>query len=273
MTQSQDSPTMIDAQLVVESGKKGETPMILGRTVVVLPTYNEAENLPRMVSRLQELPISDLWILVVDDNSPDGTGRTAEYLRMRYTRLQVIHRPSKLGLGTAYVEGFKWALEMGANYVVQMDSDLSHDPEQIPFMLAECTRADVIVGSRYVEGGELEPNWAVHRKLLSAGANAYARTLLRSKVKDVTGGYKCWSRRALEQLELDTIRSNGYAFQIEMAHRVQRLGLRVCEVPIRFYERDGGVSKMSASVILEAAWRVCELTVRPWQTPHQERSK
>ncbi len=273
MTRTQDSPAVVDAQVVVDSGKKTRPPTISGRTVVVLPTYNEAENLPRMVSRLQALPISDLWILVVDDNSPDGTGRIAEYLRMRYTRLQVIHRPSKLGLGTAYVEGFQWALEMGADFVIQMDCDLSHEPEQIPLMLTACSEADVIVGSRYVEGGELEPNWGAHRKLLSAGANAYARTLLRSNVRDVTGGFKCWSRRALELLELETIRSNGYAFQIEMAHRVQRLGLRVREVPIRFYERDGGVSKMSASVILEAAWRVCQLTMRPWRTPRQKRSK
>jgi dolichol-phosphate mannosyltransferase len=219
---------------------------------------------------LQALPITELRILVVDDNSPDGTGLIAESLHSNYANLQVIHRPRKLGLGTAYVVGFQHALKTDVDSVIQMDCDLSHEPETIPHMLTALGEADVIVGSRYVPGGELEATWGLHRKMLSACANAYARTLLGAKASDMTGDFKCWRRRALERMELESIRSNGYAFQIEMAHRAQQLGLRIREIPIRFFERNGGVSKMSASVIFEAAWRVCVLRIRPWSPRSQD---
>lgn len=233
-----------------------------GRTVVVLPTYNEAKNLPLMVEALVNLSLPDLHILVVDDDSPDGTGLIAEALRKPYPQVHVIHRPDKQGLGTAYVEGFKWALDMGADYIVQMDADLSHEPARIPQMLDFMDGNDVVVGSRYVKGGEVDPAWSRSRRLLSAFANLYARTILRSKVNDITGGFKCWKRSALEKIDLDSIRSNGYAFMIEMNHRCQALGLQVEEYPIHFYERSGGVSKMSRAVILEAAWRVWEIRFR-----------
>jgi len=152
---------------------------------------------------------------------------------------------------------------MGADYVIQMDADLSHDPKRIPSMLQAAKEADVVVGSRYVEGGEVDRDW--RRKLLSAGANLYARTILRANVRDLTGGFRCMSRRTLEDSELNTIQSNGYAFQIEMAHRFQQLGLRVREIPIHFYERDGGVSKMSTHVMFEAAWRVWHMRLMSWQ--------
>lgn len=234
----------------------------LPRTVVVLPTYNEAKNLPLMVQALVDLDLPDLKILVVDDNSPDGTGQIAETLRKEYPQLYVLHRPRKQGLGPAYVQGFRQALEMGADYIVQMDADLSHEPDCIPQMLQAMDGNDVVVGSRYVDGGEVDPSWSLSRKLLSATANRYARTILGSRVHDVTGGFKCWKRGALEKVSLDSIRSNGYAFQIEMANRCQLLGLRVKEHPICFYERNGGVSKMSFAVVLEAVWRVWLMRLR-----------
>lgn len=235
------------------------------RTVVVIPTYNEAKNLPRLVKALETLELPDLWILVVDDNSPDGTGQIAEELRTSYPKIEIIHRAGKLGLGTAYVEGFQRALEMGAEYVVQMDADLSHEPGRIPLMLEAAQDADVVIGSRYIEGGELDPGWGRLRVLLSGWANLYARTILAAEQRDMTGGFRCWSRSAVERLDFATINSNGYAIQIELAYRCQRLGLRVQEIPIHFYERDGGVSKMSSRVMLEAAWRVWQLRLRPWR--------
>ncbi len=235
-----------------------------GRVVVVLPTYNEAKNLPLVVHALVKLDLPDLMVLVVDDDSPDGTGQIAEALRKRYPQVHVIHRTGKLGLGTAYVEGFQWALNHGADFIVQMDADLSHEPIRILDMLDAIDGNDVIVGSRYVTGGEVDPRWSRSRQWLSAFANRYARTILRSNVHDMTGGFKCFKRSALERIDLDSIRSNGYAFQVEIAHRCQRLGLKVAEHPIRFYERNGGVSKMSLSVSAEAAWRVWQLRVLTW---------
>jgi len=224
---------------------------------VVLPTYNEASNLPIIVRELFELPLPSLRILVVDDNSQDGTGRIADDLSDKFgaDRLTVTHRPAKQGLGRAYVDGMIRALEAGAEFVVQMDSDLSHAPEYLPEMLGTLlsTQAAVVIGSRYVTGASLAEEWGWHRRLLSRWASVYVQTLLRMRVRDVTAGFKLWRRSALEAIDLNSVQSNGYSFQVEMNYRAVQLGLKVIEVPIRFYERNAGSSKMSVKVQIESA--------------------
>ena len=233
------------------------------KVVVVLPTYNEAENLPRMVERLFSLGINGLQVLVVDDNSPDGTGDLADELAEKHpTRVSVIHRKGKLGLGSAYVAGFKKALEMGADYIVQMDTDFSHPTERILDMLAAMKDYDVVVGSRYVAGGSVDKSWAVHRKLLSSEGNRYARLVTGLKVRDVTGGFKCFRRKVLEAIELDKVSSDGFAFQTEMAYACQKKGFRVLEIPIIFMDRTHGASKMSFKIIWEAFWKVWQIRGR-----------
>ncbi len=233
------------------------------KLIVVVPTFNEAQNLAALAEQLYALGLAGLEILVVDDASPDGTGALADTLAERYAgRFHVIHRTGQRGLGLAYREGFRRALEDGADLVVQMDADFSHSPEYIPQFVEniEKDHYDVVVGSRYVPGGELDERWGVGRYLLSWWANsAYARPILRLKVKDATAGFKCWRRSALLGIDLNSIRSNGYVFQVEMAYVCQRLGYRVLEIPIYFQDRRIGQSKMSVPVKIEAALRVWQV--------------
>jgi dolichol-phosphate mannosyltransferase len=224
---------------------------------VVLPTYNEAANLPVIVEQLLSLPLTGLKILVADDNSPDGTGQVADELAKRYgaDRLQVLHRPGKQGLGRAYVDGMCRALDAGAEFVVQMDSDLSHAPEYLPQMLGTllASNADVVVGSRYVSGASLAKEWSWRRKALSGFANTYVRVLLRLGIRDVTAGFKLWRASALKTIDVASVRSNGYSFQVEMNYRTIQRGLKVVELPIHFTDRREGESKMSFKVQLESA--------------------
>ncbi|MGA8114683.1 MAG: polyprenol monophosphomannose synthase [Actinocatenispora sp.] len=227
---------------------------------VVLPTYNEADNLPVIVRALLTLPLSGVRVLVVDDNSPDGTGAVADALAEELnadgpTRVSVVHRTVKEGLGRAYVDGMTRALDGGADFVVQMDADLSHPPECIPEMLGtlHSTRADLVIGSRYVTGGVLAEEWKLHRRLLSGWANFYVQRLLSLRIRDVTAGFKLWRADTLRDLQLATVGSNGYSFQVEMNYRAVLRGHKVMEVPIRFEERRQGASKMSLAVQLESA--------------------
>ena len=227
---------------------------------IILPTYNESENLPLLMERLFSLPIPGLNVLVVDDNSPDGTGRIAEELAGRYeNRIRVLHRPGKLGLGSAYIEGFRECLKTPAEFMVQMDSDFSHPPEKLLEMVKAIENADVVIGSRYTQGGALDENWPVTRKMLSAFGNTYARVILGVHMKDLTGGFRLWKRAVVEAIPWERIRSNGYVFQVETAYLTERLGFKIAEVPIYFAERKFGQSKMSLGIQVEAAVRVWQL--------------
>jgi dolichol-phosphate mannosyltransferase len=221
-------------------------------TLVLLPTYNELENLPRMVAAIHEVQ-PRIHILVIDDNSPDGTGALADQLAEADTqaRIHVLHRQGKEGLGKAYIAGFKWGLEHGYDYLQQMDCDFSHRPEDLPKLLEAIRDADLVIGSRYVEGGGVK-NWPWYRFLISRGGGMYARTVLGRSVGDFTGGFNGYRRKVLETLELDRVESNGYSFQIEMKWRTLNAGFRVKEVPILFVEREVGVSKMNSSIVREA---------------------
>ncbi|HEY4458399.1 MAG TPA: polyprenol monophosphomannose synthase [Pseudonocardiaceae bacterium] len=228
---------------------------------MVVPTYNERENLPELVAELMALDVPDLHVLVVDDDSPDGTGRIADGLaESMLDRVGVLHRTDKDGLGRAYVAGMTRALDEGADIVVQMDADLSHPASAIPVMLDELGNSDaaVVLGSRYVEGGSTAQEWAWHRRALSAFANVYVNTVLGLGVKDATAGFKAWRAEALRKIDLSTIQSNGYAFQVETNYRVVRAGMRIAEIPIIFEERAVGASKMTLGVQLESA-------VMPWK--------
>ncbi|MFW5692048.1 MAG: polyprenol monophosphomannose synthase [Chloroflexota bacterium] len=232
---------------------------------IVLPTYNEAENLPGIVQALFALPVDNLHVLVVDDGSPDGTGQLAEEFVTEFPgRMGVLHRPHKAGLGPAYIAGFKHAINTGADYIIQMDADFSHQPHYIPEMLARVeTGADMVLGSRFVRGGSVDPSWSAHRKLLSWWANRlYVPTILRIPVYDATGGYRLWRRETLVGLDLDRIKSSGYVFQVEMAYVTVKLGYRVEEIPIHFPDRQLGESKMDSRIALEAAWRTWSLRRR-----------
>jgi dolichol-phosphate mannosyltransferase len=225
-----------------------------------MPTYNEAENLPLITEALFKLPVPDLNLLVVDDNSPDGTGDIAEELGRTYSgRVQVLHRAGKLGLGSAYIEGFKHCLNDGADSIGQMDADFSHPPEKILNLIQALKNYDVAMGSRYIPGGSLDENWPLWRKSLSTFGNVYARTILNVPVRDVTGGFRLWRHQTLEKMPLDRIRSNGYVFQVEMAYVAHKLGFTFCEVPIYFADRRWGTSKMSLRIQVEAAFRVWQL--------------
>ena len=225
--------------------------------IVVLPTYQEAVNLPRITKALMELPLPGLRVLVVDDNSPDGTGKLAEQLADHYgwNRMGVVHRAGKEGLGKAYLDGMTRAIRAGAEFVVQMDADLSHGPEYLPGMLGTllAAEADVVIGSRYVAGASVAGDWPWHRKVLSAFANAYVRALLHLGVRDVTAGYKMWRSTALQAIGLGSVRSSGYSFQVEMNYRARLHRLKIVELPIHFAEREAGESKMSFKVQLESA--------------------
>lgn len=231
------------------------------RVLVVMPTYNEADNLPRIVPRVLEQG-SAFHVLVVDDNSPDGTGDVADELAAGNDRVAVLHRPGKQGLGAAYVAGFTWGLKRDFDLFVEMDADLSHPPEVLPVMLAETRRGvDVVVGSRYVGGRITVVNWPMRRLLISLFGSWYARIITRLPVRDATGGFNALRRGVLESVRLDRIQSNGYSFQIELKLRAWRAGFDLREVPIVFTERDSGESKMSKSIIWEAVWRVWKLRI------------
>ncbi len=224
---------------------------------VVVPTYNEAANLPVLAEALFGLPLAGLRLLVADDNSPDGTGKIADLLAERYgdDRLLVAHRPGKEGLGRAYVDGMQRALAAGADFVVQMDCDLSHPPGCVPQLLGTLlsTGADLVIGSRYVTGASLADEWGWHRRALSHWANLYVQLVLGMKIRDVTAGFKIWRRSALEAIDLASITSNGYSFQVEMAYRAAGRGLKIVEIPIHFSDRSAGESKMNLSAQLESA--------------------
>jgi len=231
-----------------------------GPAWLVLPTYNEAGNIEPFVDAvLGKLPGS-ARILIVDDNSPDGTGEIADRLAERHEAVAVLHRPHKEGLGPAYIAGFKRALAERAGLVLEMDSDFSHDPAYLPRLLEAGERADLAIGSRYVSGGGVG-DWSAIRRAISRGGSAYARFVLGVKVHDLTGGFKCFRREVLEAIELDSVRSRGYAFQVEMTYRAIQRGFEVVEVPIVFRERRAGKSKMDHSIVAEAAWRVPLLRV------------
>jgi len=225
------------------------------RVTVCLPTYNERENLERMLHALREVLPTDGGVLVIDDGSPDGTGALADRLANEIPNVSVLHRERKEGLGPAYIAGFRRALADGAELVLEMDCDFSHDPAEVPRLLAAAEEADLVLGSRYVEGGGVR-NWGRLRRFVSEGGSTYARIMLGTKVRDLTGGFKCFRRVVLETIPLDRIDSKGYAFQIETTFRAQRAGFRVVEVPIVFVDREEGHSKMSRAIVLEAVWRV-----------------
>jgi dolichol-phosphate mannosyltransferase len=226
------------------------------RATVCLPTYNEQENLEQMLRSLGGALRNGDRVLVIDDNSPDGTGELADRLAGSLGFVDVLHRERKQGLGPAYIAGFHRALGDGAELVLEMDCDFSHDPRDVPRLIeAAEAGADLVLGSRYVRGGSI-PNWGLARRAISLGGNLYAQALLQSRLRDLTGGFKCFRRRVLETIDLDAIDSRGYAFQIETTYRVTRAGFRVVEVPIAFVDREHGHSKMSRSIVLEAAWKV-----------------
>jgi dolichol-phosphate mannosyltransferase len=231
------------------------------RVTVCLPTYNERENLEPMLGALRKVLPDDARVLVIDDASPDGTGELADGLAAADERVYVLHRERKEGLGPAYVAGFRRALADGAELVVEIDCDFSHDPSDVPRLLTAAEDADLVLGSRYVEGGGVR-NWGLVRRAISAGGSAYARFLLGTHIRDLTGGFKCYRREVLETIPLERISSKGYAFQIETTYRAERAGFRVVEVPITFADREVGHSKMSRAIVFEAIWRVPSLRLR-----------
>ena len=242
------------------------------RLTVVVPTYNEADNLAALTQALLALPFPQLQLLIVDDNSPDGTGALADTLAQQANadaptnrpRMVVIHRPGKGGLGTAYVAGMRRALDDGADYVVQMDADFSHSPAYITAMLGVmlATDAHVVIGSRYVPGGTLDEGWGPGRRFLSWWANLYSRAILGLRIRDMTAGFKLWRREALLGIGLECIRSNGYSFQVEMAYLCEKLGYHLIEIPIHFEDRRIGQSKLDIPVKLESAWRTWQIRWR-----------
>jgi dolichol-phosphate mannosyltransferase len=232
------------------------------RATICLPTYNERANLEPMIDALRDVLREGDRVLVVDDNSPDGTGEIADRLADELGFIDVLHRPQKKGLGPAYLAGFKRALADGAELVLEMDCDFSHDPEAVPRLIAAAEGgADVVLGSRYVRGGRVG-NWGLIRRAISRGASLYTALFLQMGVRDPTGGFKCFRRRVLETLDLDAITAKGYAFQIETTYRARQAGFRIVEVPISFVDRTAGHSKMSRTIVLEAIWRVPLLRLR-----------
>jgi dolichol-phosphate mannosyltransferase len=227
------------------------------KTLVIVPTYNERDNLPPLIQRLMVLPVG-VEVLVVDDNSPDGTGQVADDIASKNPRVQVLHRKEKDGLGRAYCAGFAWALARDYEFIMEMDGDFSHNPDDIPAFLNAAENADLVVGSRYCNGIRVI-NWPLRRLMLSVGAGRYVRYITGMPISDPTGGFKCFRRRALLSLDLNAIRSNGYSFQIELNHRIWMQGLRIAEVPIIFTDRFQGSSKMSRKIVWEALWMVWRL--------------
>lgn len=265
-----NAPTLTGAAAPTALAAFPPSPEMTPSICVVVPTFNEADNLPAIVAALLDLPLPALQVVVVDDNSPDGTGQAADRLARRHPgRIHVLHRTGERGLGRAYIEGFRCAMSLGAEYIVQMDADFSHAPQDVLRLLDAVQTADVVIGSRYVEGGELDARWSWWRRFLSWWANAvYTQLFLGVSVRDVTAGFKCWRRETLQGIGLQRIRSNGYVFQVEMAYVAEHLGYRIVEVPIHFEDRRVGRSKMTTQVKLEAAWRVFEIR---WRHRHLNR--
>jgi dolichol-phosphate mannosyltransferase len=233
------------------------------RATICLPTYNERANLDPMLRALGEVLPEDGRVLVIDDGSPDGTGELADRLAQELPFVGVLHRERKEGLGPAYLAGFRRVLAEGAELVLEMDCDFSHDPNDVPRLIEAAADADLVLGSRYVPGGGVA-NWGLVRRTISAGGSLYARVLLGVGVRDLTGGFKCYRREVLERIDLDAISAKGYAFQIETTYRALRAGFRVREIPIRFADREVGGSKMSRRIVLEAIWRVPALRLAAW---------
>jgi dolichol-phosphate mannosyltransferase len=231
------------------------------RRVICLPTYDERENVESMVRALGALELEGLEVLVIDDASPDGTGEIADRLAEELPWVHVLHRKTKEGLGPAYLAGFARALELGADFVFEMDCDFSHDPADVPRLAAASEKADLVLGSRYVSGGGTR-NWGLVRRFISRGGSLYAQVLLQLGIRDLTGGFKCYRRAVLETIDLSAIDSRGYAFQIETTYRAIRAGFRVVEIPITFADREVGGSKMSKSIVVEAIWKVPALRLR-----------
>ena len=237
----------------------------MNERLVIVPTYNEIENIGKVIDAVMGLPI-DVHILIVDDNSPDGTGnRVKELLTAHKERLHLLERSGKLGLGTAYIMGFKWAIEKGYNYICEMDADFSHDPNDLPRLFSACNHdsADVAIGSRYISGVNVV-NWPMSRVLISYFASVYVRTITRMKVRDATAGFVCYRRQVLEVIDLDQIKFKGYAFQIEMKFKAWKYGFKVVELPIIFTDRREGTSKMSGKIVNEAIWGVVRLKTNSW---------
>lgn len=238
------------------------------KTLIIIPTYNEIENLPPLLSTIFSfVPQSD--ILIVDDNSPDGTGQLAEEMKAKDPRVHVLHRQGKLGLGTAYVAGFKYAIAQGYDAAFEMDADFSHDPRYLPEFMKAIQQADLVIGSRYIKGGST-PNWSLTRRLISGCGNIFARVVLGMPIHDCTAGFRCYRREVLESIGLDEIQSQGYGFQVELAYRVVKQQFRVVEIPIVFMDRRVGQSKMSRKIILEAFTFV--IRARLGQIPVAKRS-
>ncbi len=231
------------------------------RALIVIPTYNEIENLRPLVETVLKGTPATLEILVVDDGSPDGTGALADTLASADPRVHVLHRAKKMGLGTAYVAGFRWGLEKGFDAIIEMDADFSHDPRYLPTMLERLANYDFVIGSRYVPGGGTV-NWGVGRKILSRGGSLYSRLILGAPIRDFTGGFNGWHRRVLEAVELGSLRSDGYSFQIELKYRAFRRGFRYTEFPIIFEDRKVGKSKMNRRIVIEALGRVWSFRFR-----------
>jgi dolichol-phosphate mannosyltransferase len=231
------------------------------RRVICLPTYDERENVESMVRALGSLELEGLEVLVIDDSSPDGTGEIADRLADELPWVHVLHRKKKEGLGPAYLAGFARALELGADFVFEMDCDFSHDPADVPRLAAASEKADLVLGSRYVSGGGTR-NWGLVRRFISRAGSLYAQVLLQLGIRDLTGGFKCYRRAVLETIDLSAIDSRGYAFQIETTYRAVRAGFRVVEIPITFADREVGGSKMSKSIVVEAVWKVPALRLR-----------
>jgi dolichol-phosphate mannosyltransferase len=230
----------------------------MAKIYIVIPTYNERGNIEPLLEQIFSLNLEGLNVLVVDDNSPDGTGRLIDELKVNNLRLHILHHGQKAGLGRAYVAGFKEALAAGADYIFEMDADLSHDPKYIPDFLAAIADNDLVLGSRYIAGGGVK-NWNLMRRLISRFGNIYARLILNLPIADLTGGFKCYRRQVLESIGLDDLGSVGYNFQIETTYKVQQAGFRIKEVPIIFSERAAGQSKFDLKIILESFWKVIKL--------------
>ena len=233
---------------------------VTGKTLIVVPTYNERENIPALAQRLLALAVP-VDLLVVDDNSPDGTGKLADELAAKHPQIHVLHRPGKAGLGRAYCAGFKWALARDYEFIFEMDGDFSHDPNDILRFLAAAANADLVIGSRYSNGIRVV-NWPLRRLMLSLAAAKYVRVITGMPFTDPTGGFKCFRRRALESLDLDAVKSNGYSFQIELTHKLWRRGMTIAEVPIIFTDRFLGQSKMSGGIVREAIWIVWRMLLQ-----------
>lgn len=233
------------------------------KTLIAIPTYNEIENLEKLVTQIFSVVDERTHVLILDDNSPDGTGELADLLAQKNRRVTVIHRPRKMGLGSAYVRAFGYALENGFDAVCEMDSDFSHDPKYLPVFMKEMEAgADVVIGSRYVIGGGVV-NWGPGRKFISRGGSLYARTILGLRVRDLTGGFNMWRRTVIEAIGLESIKSEGYSFQIELKYKASRLGFKIKEVPIIFEDRYAGKSKMSKKIFIEAMYRVLLMRLTP----------